>query len=337
MPKKLSKITFRNNGNLIELNLGEVYKVSGDNNYRDTPENTLYGIIKSITEGQDWKKLIKTVFAEENPWLYKIITDEARTLFLNNYPLKKHSTILDIGSGWGQFSLPLAKDHVVCSLEPTPERLEFIIAIAKQEQKQKKIFFIGEDYLKVNFETKFDYAICIGVLEWIGLFSNDDPLETQKIFLKKIKKELNKYGKLIIGIENRLGLKYLLGTNDDHTSLPNISLHESSIAKRKYKKATGNELRVFTYSKVELEILLRSAGFSKIKFFAALPDYKLPEAIIPLGQELEKYLKYNFKSEFDGSNGKRLTIQKELESNYKLLSELNIASKFVPSFYIEAN
>ena len=337
MAQDNEKLIFSSKGKRIELGRGEVYKAKRENNYRDTPENILAQIIKGVEKGKNWRELVKAAFEEKNPWLYKIITAKARTLFLQHYKLKKNSLILDIGSGWGQFTLPLAQDNFVCALEPTPERLDFITAAARQDKKENKIYFIGEDYLKVNFETKFDYTLCIGVLEWVGSFSDGDAQETQRNFLKKIKQELKPGGELIIGIENRIGLKYLLGANDDHTGLPNISVYKSNLAKEKYKILTQKELKVFTYSKSELQEILENAGFTLINFFAALPDYKIPEIIIPPGREIETYLENNYINEHDGSNGKKLLIQEELKSMYNSLSDLGIALNFAPSFYIVAS
>jgi len=337
MAQKISKLIFTSMGKRFELCRGEVYKNSRNNDYRDAPENVVNKIIKDINEGRRWRDLIKEAFENKNPWLYKIITAKSRTLFLDQYPIKKNSFILDIGSGWGQFTLPLAKENIVCALEPTPERLGFISAVSHQERKNNNIFFISDDYLNVKFETKFDYALCIGVLEWIGSYSDEDPQNLQKKFIKKIKQELSPKGKLIIGIENRIGLKYLLGTNDDHTGLPNISSYEAPIAKNKYKNHTGKELKIFTYSKNELKLLLTSVGFTNIEFFAALPDYKIPEVILPLNKKLESYFKSYSIIELDGSNGEKLSNQEELISTYKLLAELKISSNFIPSFYVVAS
>jgi 2-polyprenyl-3-methyl-5-hydroxy-6-metoxy-1,4-benzoquinol methylase len=330
------KLIFTSKGKRIELGMGEIYKASRENDYRDIPERILIEIIQEIKQGKNWRDLVKASFEEKNPWLYKIITSKARALFIEQYPLKKNSLVLDIGSGWGQFALPLGGDNIVCALEPTPERLDFIKAAAHQDRKENKLYFIGEDYLKVNFESKFDYILCIGVLEWVGLFSDNEPQESQITFLKKTKKELKTGGELIIGIENRLGLKYILGANDDHTGLPNISFYEAKLAKEKYKRNTGKNLKVFTYSISEIKYLLKLAGYNDIKIYAAFPDYKIPEMILPIGEETEQYLLNNLILEHDGSNGKKLIFQEEIKSLYNSLSLLGIASNFVPSFYIAA-
>jgi len=334
MTKKHEKIIFYSEEKRIELDCGEVYKTKRINNYRDTPEKTLVNIVDKIKAGHNWKDIIKNEFEMKNPWLYKIITSKQRTLYIDNYPLKENSLILDIGSGWGQFSLPLARSHVVCSIEPTPEKLDFIKAVAVQEKIDENIFFIGEDYLNINFENKFDYALCIGVLEWIGSFSNENPQDVQKNFLIKVKRELKQGGHIIIGIENRIGLKYILGTNDDHTSLPNISLYDSELAKYKYKNITGKELKTFTYSKKELEELLYLTGFKNINFFAALPDYKIPEKIIPIKRDMKYCINNDYIPEHDGSNGVLLSIQNELKSLYASIDDVSI---FVPSFFIVAS
>ena len=159
------------------------------------------------------------------------------------------NAILDIGAGWGQFTIPLAKQNQICSLEPTPERLDFIKAASKQEGVDQNISYIGADYFDVKFENKFDLILSIGVLEWVGAFKTDKPPEeVQKEYLSKIKTELKEHGKLVIGIENRLGLKYLMGANDDHTGLPNISCLTSNLAKVKFKQQVDCELKCFTYS-----------------------------------------------------------------------------------------
>jgi SAM-dependent methyltransferase len=331
-----TKLVFTSQGKRIELARGDVHRVSREYDYRDAPVSTVSEIIKGIKDGKNWRELVRAAFENNNPWLYKIITAKQRTLFIEQYPLKKNSLILDIGSGWGQFTLSLAKNNTVCALEPTSERLEFIKVASNQENKDKNIFFIGEDFLKINFETKYDYALCIGVLEWVGLFSDIDPIETQKAFLNKIKQELKPDGELIIGIENRLGLKYLLGANDDHTGIPNVLIHEAILAKKKYKTITGRDLKVFTYTKLEIEHLLKSVGFTKIKIYAAMPDYKIPEIIIPLGKALNKYGKNIYIPEHDGYNGKLLENQEKLKQMYKCLSDINIISNYAPSFYIKA-
>ena len=312
--------------------------------YRDTSEQNIKSIIYEIESGSKWRESIKDKFKKQNPWLYDIITSSKRTKFLNEFVRPNRLNILDIGSGWGQFSIPLAKTNHVCALEPTPERLDFIKTISKQENVSQNLSFICAEYENIEFQTKFDMILSIGVLEWVGKFTGLEisPETAQFEFLKKIKKDLSRNGALIIGIENRLGLKYLFGANDDHIGLPDISCFCNEIAKSKFSQKTGEQLQCFTYSIVEYKNLLYKAGFTTIRFYASLPDYKLPERIFPISEDLSKselnsFIKNIGKiDDHDGTNGKKLDNQSDIDSIYNSLAEIGISHYFAPSFFIEA-
>ena len=104
------------------------------------------------------------------------------------------------------------------------------------------------------------------MLEWVGKFTNSaKPPETAQFgFLKKIKRDLTEEGKLAIGIENRLGIKYLLGANDDHIGLPHIScFSKRAFAKSKFKQKTNQDLQCFTYSLHEYKTCFIKQVFQK--------------------------------------------------------------------------
>tara|TARA_B100001093_G_scaffold519496_1_gene608799 strand:+ start:392 stop:2059 length:1668 start_codon:yes stop_codon:yes gene_type:complete len=344
--KNLSSIKFSIGGDEIILRKGQSFQLPKSQElYRDTGEDNLKAIIAEVKEGKEWRTAVNEKFADSHPWLNDIVTCTKRTKFIEKFINTKNLSVLDIGAGWGQFSLPLAKNNTVCTLEPTPERLKFIEAIAQQDDFSGNMFFLGSNYFDLEFQTKFDLILSIGVLEWVGKFTNSKtpPEKAQFEFLEKTKRDLTEEGKLVIGIENRLGIKYLLGANDDHIGLPHISCFSTELAKLKFKQKTNQDLQCFTYSLHEYRNLLQKAGFSKITFFAALPDYKLPEKIFPISKDLSKCgLNYFINDggkviEHDGSNGKKLNNQDEIDSMYKSLGEIGIAHYFAPSFYITAS
>ena len=324
------------------IGLGESFSATPENCYQDTKEENIRFIIEEIKNGTHWKKAVKEKFQEANSWLYEIVTSPKRTKFIDEFVKPKDLQILDIGAGWGQFTLPLAKQNQICSLEPTPERLDFIKAAAEQEKVSPNISFIGADYLDISFQNKFDLILSIGVLEWVGAFKmNKPPEELQLDFLKKIKSELKENGKLTIGIENRLGLKYLLGAPDDHTGLSNISIHQKELARKLYREETDQELRVLTHSITEYQEMLHKAGFDDINFYTSNPDYKLPVKIFPITEgkcKLNNYiLNKKWIEEHDGTNGKNLLNQKELQSIYFSIAEMNSVHYFASSFFIEVS
>ncbi|MGC4073540.1 MAG: class I SAM-dependent methyltransferase [Nibricoccus sp.] len=323
----------------ITLRPGEKWSTtSASDTYRDTGSAELWSIVREIEQGTPWREAVGNRYAKTNPWLHQIVTSPKRDLFFRQYPPRPKSRILDVGAGWGQIALPLAKaGHNVVALEPTPERLAFAEAAARQEKCAERMQFLQADIFDIEFETRFDLITCIGVLEWVPKFRTGDPHSVQIEFLRRLKNILTPGGQLVIGIENRLGLKYLLGAADDHIGVGNIAVYDAALAVTKWRTFSGQELRSFTFTESELKELLMAAGFRLFAFHAALPDYKLPEAIIPL-TEVNKHFPANpHVLEHDGSNGNRLSNQAEMESHYRSLARQNVAHAFVPSFFVTAS
>lgn len=68
----------------------------------------------------------------------------------------------------------------------------------------------------MEFQTPFDYVVLNGVLEYAMSFT---PGENPYVdFLKNIKKYLKEDGRILIAIENRLGLRYFSGYPEEHTN-----------------------------------------------------------------------------------------------------------------------
>lgn len=331
-------IEFRHGGRHARLEAGDTHTSEVGRTYRDTPEMALRAVLSGIKSGTPWREAVKLRYAKDNPWLARIVTDPSRDLFFRQNPPAPASRILDIGAGWGQLSLPFARaGHEVTSLEPTPERLEFIRAAAAQEGLAGRIHYLQGDFLEFEFSTNFDLIACIGVLEWIPRFREGDPRSLQVEFLRRANSALKPGGSLVIGIENRLGLKYLLGARDDHLGVPGIAVLDYDLADAKWRALRGEPLRSLIHSRAELSNLLAEAGLRLTAHHAAFPDYKLPQAILEAGPTVDRFfLDGHFVSEHDGIDGSALPFQEELRSHYRSLAALGIASDFAPSFYLVA-
>ncbi len=333
-------IRFSHEGSEQHVGAGESWTAprEGDH-YRDAPAGELAALITGIASGSPWREAVAALYAQSNPWLHRIVTDPCRDLFFRLNPPPAGSLVLDVGAGWGQLSLPLAAANRVVALEPTPERLGFLRAAARQEGLDGRMAFLQSDFQALDFGPCFDLVCCVGVLEWVPRFGEGDPHSLQLDFLRRLRACLAPGGRLVVGIENRLGLKYLLGVPDDHTGLAGVSVLDRDCAQRRHRELTGGELRVLTYSLPEYEELFAAAGLSAPRAWGAWPDYKLPSRLLPLGPGLESALLSGPPvHEHNGYNGAPLEpeLQQALGSHYRSLARLGMAGAFAPSYYLEA-
>lgn len=113
---------------------------------------------------------------------------------------------------------------------------------------------------------QFETVTLIGVLEYAsGYLCTTEPwLHLLEAALRHLKPG----GRLLLAIENKLGMKYWAGCREDHTGRLFNSIEN-------YPESRG----VQTFSKRELESLLHAAGYVNLKFYYPYPDYKLPNAI----------------------------------------------------------
>lgn len=336
-------IQFTSHGQTVSLSPGGHFARPRESGFRDTPAADLHSLIDEVKQGRPWREAVHARYARDKQWLYRIITEPSRTLFFEQLLPAGGGPVLDIGAGWGQIARPLAERGPVVAFEPVAERLAFIRAAAEQDRIATRMFFVESDYFEVDFITRFAAICVIGVLEWAGANQSEmDPQERQRRFLRKVRGELADDGTLVLAIENRLGLKYLLGCSDDHIGLPNIACLPAALARARYEAVRPHPLQSFTYSLDELERLLREAGFSRLEFYGAFPDYKLPVKIVPLadhGRALNEWLRQEAPpSEHDGYTGENLdpTFQQTLATQYRALAIQGIAQHFVPSFFVAA-
>lgn len=337
-------IHFAHNGANHVLPAGGLYAAPREAGFRDTPAGELLSLIAEIDAGRPWRQVVLDRYAVAKPWLHRIITDPSRTTFFDTVLPPGDGPVLDLGAGWGQTARPLAARRPVVALEPVAERLAFIQAAARQDGVDGNLSYLGADYFDIQFETRFAAICAIGVFEWVGAFQNHtDPQERQRAFLRKARAELTPGGTLVLGIENRLGLKYLLGCPDDHLGVSQIACLPAALARQRWQASSGQPLQSFTYSLVELEQMLRLAGFTRIEFFSAFPDYKLPEQIISLadgGHALNAWLAtVPLPPEHNGYDGSVLdpAFQKDLETRYRSLAATGNAQHFAPSFFVRAS
>lgn len=212
-------------------------------------------------QGEEYTQVIADNFS----WPVYYYLTHMRKNILNWYPFEKESTVLEIGCGLGAITdMFCEKCGHVTAVELSKRRAT--AALLRCREKKNLEIIVG-NLNDIQFEDKFDYITLIGVLEYQGTFTDSDRPYVD--FLKKVRGLLKPGGKLLIGIENKYGLKYWCGAGEDHSGIPFDGINQYNIGNGKAQ----------TFSRSELEQLIVESGFVNHYFYYPLPDYKLPSVI----------------------------------------------------------
>lgn len=224
-------------------------------------EEELLDIVKKYSEDQ-----FNDVIARRKKWPILYHLSHIRSNIVEWIPINKSETVLEIGSGCGAITGTLSnKSKSVTCIELSKKR-SLINAYRNKEKNNIEILVGNFEDVEKTLTEKYDYITLIGVFEYGESYISK---ENQYIeFLKIIKKHLKDKGKIIIAIENKLGLKYWAGCKEDH-----IGGYFEGI--EGYTKTNG----VKTFSKNELKEIFTESGFDKYEFYYPYPDYKLPMSI----------------------------------------------------------
>lgn len=269
-----------------------------------------------------WREVIARRFADRLPWLYRIIVDPSRCRMLDEIDVPPGGRFLDIGSGWGQITLPLARRGEVFAIDQTVGRLRILREIARQEAC--RVNFIRGDIRSLPLrEDFFDVIILNGVLEYTNLGHAAGDYAAHLATLRRVRSALTQRGSVYIGIENATGLKYLLGAPDDHTGRSDFTYlidREEGAAARTW--ALDQYLRLF-----------EEAGLEVSRAYACFPDYKLIRHMVEL-DEVDAFLlaKGLPAHEHSGVDGAPLDLDDRLDPLYRNLARMKLARYFVPSF-----
>lgn len=235
-------------------------------------------------ERNSWKDAIKSL-RDSKPSTYDYCVDESRANWRFLLPVTEQSVILDVGSGWGTLSFPLAKDGArVVAMDSVYERVRFV-NIRRKQEGITNLQAVWANVLRLPFpDSSFNLVIMNGVLEWVGLSDlSRDPLLVQKQALQEMYRVLRPGGYLYIGIENRWGIDNWIGIRDSHSGLRFITLLPRPVANIYSRMKKGQGYHTYTHSHRIYNLLLKKTGFSMVKFYLPVPNYRNFNYLIPWG------------------------------------------------------
>ena len=200
----------------------------------------------------------------EDNWQVFAQLSELRTGLISWYPFSATSHVLEIGAGFGALTGSLCDR---CERVVATERSKFRAGgLYKRYEEKDNLEIIVGDFGDIVFKEQFDYILLVGILELVGA---GQAAKTPYIeYLKQMKKLLKPKGKILLAVNNRLGLKSICGEIDSYTHEPFSGLNQ-------YPKGT----RGYSFSKAELDEILLQAGLTEKKYYYPLPDYKIPQLI----------------------------------------------------------
>ena len=222
-------------------------------------------IYYKIKNSKDLSIFSRELISNINDWPSEYHFSPLRHNLLRHYNFKQTDNVLELGCGCGAITRQLGESKAnVTSIEGSLFRAK---CAAERCRDLANVKVYCSNFQDILLTPEYDYVTLIGVLEYSSVFFVGDKPFNQCIEIAK--SALKKNGKLIIAIENRLGLKYFLGYSEDHTGMPYSGLQDF------YQKNTA-----YTFGKSEITDLLAQNGFVNINFAYPFPDYKLPITVI---------------------------------------------------------
>lgn len=224
-------------------------------------ENRIYQILLKAKDRRLFSTELQNAIAD---WPTEYHFSRQRHNLLRHLSFESSAQILELGAGCGAITCQLGETGAaVTAIEGSMSRAK--CAALRCSNLPNVRVYCG-NFQQIEFTHKFDFVFLIGVLEYCPMYFEDE--EPFGKCLKLVKDILKPRGKLILAIENRLGLKYFMGYSEDHTGQPYLGIQD--LYTRKTAKTLGRE---------ELHTTLIHSGFEHIEFQYPFPDYKIPNAV----------------------------------------------------------
>lgn len=250
MQEKIGKVTL------------DYSRYSGQDFYSDGEvELELLETVKNHSE-EEFMRIIK----EKNCWPFLYHLSYLRENIVDWVPMNKAAKVLEVGSGCGAITGALARKAGEVTCVELSRQRSLINAYRHQDCDNVTIHVGNFKDIEQDLDEDYDYICLIGVFEYAKSYiGGNTPFED---FLKILLKHLSPEGRILIAIENRLGLKYFAGCREDHVGTFFDGIEN-------YKSDGG----VRTFTRTGLERMFQNCGVDKYHFYYPYPDYKFMSAV----------------------------------------------------------
>lgn len=243
---------------------------------------------------------------------------KTRESLFNWYDFETNAVLLEIGGECGALTgLFCRKCKSVITMVRTAEEADIV---SKRYEKVSNLkIVISDNYSMSGIVGKFDYIVLPGTLE--VMCGGSRSINPYTELLKEISLYLKDSGTILFSVNNRYGLKFFCGDVGDADDKPFYGLNRYS---------TGNR---YTFSKKELEDIVKGISGFEYKFYYVLPDWKFTQLVytdtmLPTKKITERLQSYS-------ANQTSIVI-----NEYKLYDDIcdnNVFPFFSNSFLVECN
>ncbi|MDE5931390.1 MAG: class I SAM-dependent methyltransferase [Lachnospiraceae bacterium] len=219
-------------------------------------EDELLEITKNYAE-VEYPRIIE----ERKSWPVLYHLSSLRENIVDWLPIDKSMKVLEVGSGCGAITGALARKAGEVTCVELSRKRSLINAYRHMDCENVTIHLGNFQDIEPDLPCDYDYICLIGVFEYGQAYIHSEtPYED---FLRIIGKHRKNNGRIVIAIENKLGLKYWAGCKEDHLGTWFSSLED-------YPE--GGVVRTFTGN--GLVKVAEKCGFSDVSMDYPYPDYK---------------------------------------------------------------
>ena len=240
----------------VKLNL-EHY--SGEDLYCDGEvEDELLEIARNYSQ-VEYARIIE----EKKSWPVLYHLSQLRENIVEWLPITKDMKVLEVGSGCGAITGALSRKAGEVTCVELSKKRSSINAYRHMDCENITIHVGNFQDIEPDLDADYDFICLIGAFEYGQAYiDSDNPFEDYLRILAKHKKA---EGRIVIAIENRLGLKYWAGCKEDHLGTWFSGLEG-------YPE--GGVVRTFTRD--ALVKIAKNCGFSDVEMsmYYPYPDYK---------------------------------------------------------------
>lgn len=178
----------------------------------------------------------------------------------------------------------------------------------------------AEDIFSLHEEGVYEYVFLLGAIEFC---------KNPKDLIRVTKKLLTADGKLLLGTDNRLGLRYFCGDKDAFTERNFDGIENyCRVNNTDYEQLKGR-----AYSKAEIESILDKAGFESRRFYSVLPNLSMPQLIYAEDYLPEEELEVRYFPSYRSPN----TVFMEEERLYGTIIQNGLFHTMANSYFIECS